>query len=112
VIHQQDGDLLKAEELSRYTLYNSVVIVLTYSDLSGPYIQNRFSNLCIRSLKHSSNNDEIGANCDLLARILKSQGKFEDETQGLFERTLATFFGNEGPDGSNTAISNFKYQYR
>jgi hypothetical protein len=81
VIHRQDGDLLKAEELAREALR-------------------------IRSLKHNSDDDRIGASCNLLARILQSQGKFEDETKGLFERSLAIFIRREGPDGINNAISN------
>jgi hypothetical protein len=81
VIHRQDGDLLKAEELAREALR-------------------------IRSLIYISADDRIGGSCDLLARILQSQGKFEDETQGLFERALAICIRNEGPYGVNTAISN------
>jgi hypothetical protein len=78
VIHRQKGDLLKAEELAREALL-------------------------IRKQRNSSNE---GASCDLLAQILQSQGKFEDETQGLFENSLAIFIRREGPDGANTAISN------
>jgi tetratricopeptide (TPR) repeat protein len=81
VIYRQDGDLLKAEELAREALR-------------------------IRSLVHNSNDHRRSGSCDLLARILHSQGKFEDETKELFERSLAIFIRNEGPDGANTAISN------
>jgi hypothetical protein len=76
VIYRQEGDLLKAEKLARGALL-------------------------IREKLYSGNE---GASCDLLARILQSQGKFEDETQGLFERSLAIFIRNEGPDGANTAV--------
>jgi tetratricopeptide (TPR) repeat protein len=81
VIYRQEGDLLKAEKLAREALR-------------------------IRSLIHNSDDHRIGANCDLLARMLQIQGKFEDETKKLFERSLAIFNRREGPHGSNTAISN------
>jgi tetratricopeptide (TPR) repeat protein len=81
VIYLQEGDLLKAEELAREALR-------------------------IRSLIHNSDDGMIGGSCDLLARILKSQGQFEDETKRLFERSLANYIRNEGPDGANTAILN------
>jgi tetratricopeptide (TPR) repeat protein len=80
VILRQKGDLLKAEMLAREALR-------------------------IRSLIYSSGNDyKIGTSCDLLARILQSQGKFEDETKRLFERSLSICIRNEGPYGSNTAV--------
>jgi hypothetical protein len=81
VIHRQEGDLLKAEELAREAFR-------------------------IRSLLFNSDDHRIGANCDLLAQILQSQGKFEDETKRLFERSLAIFIRREGLDGVNTAIVN------
>jgi tetratricopeptide (TPR) repeat protein len=81
VIYRQEGDLLKAEKLAREALR-------------------------ISSLIHNSDDHKIGVSCDLLARILKHQGKFEDETKELFERSLAIFIRREGPDGANTAISN------
>jgi hypothetical protein len=34
------------------------------------------------------------------------QGKYGDETKELFERSLAIYVMNEGPDGSNTAAGN------
>jgi hypothetical protein len=50
-----------------------------------------------------------------LARVLKKQGKFGDETKELFERSLAIWVRNEGPDGVNVAaisaaIGHFHYQ--
>jgi tetratricopeptide (TPR) repeat protein len=90
VIHRQKGDLLKAEKLAREALR-------------------------IISLVHNSDDQRIGSNCNLLSRILQSQGKFEDETKELFERSLAIDIRNEGPDGSNTAISNLdigNYYYK
>jgi tetratricopeptide (TPR) repeat protein len=81
VIYRQEGDLLKAEKLAREALR-------------------------IRFLLYSSDEHMIGGSCDLLARILKSQGKFEDETKRLFERSLAIFIRMEGPDGANTAVVN------
>jgi tetratricopeptide (TPR) repeat protein len=79
VIHQQKGDFLKAEELVREALR-------------------------IRSLMCDSDDHKIGASCDLLARILQSQGKFEDETKRLCERSLAIYIRIEGPDGLNTSM--------
>jgi hypothetical protein len=81
VIHQQNGDLSKAEKLAREALR-------------------------IRSLTYNSDDHGIGLSCDLLGRILQSQGKLEDETKGSFERSLAIDIRYEGSDGSNTAISN------
>jgi tetratricopeptide (TPR) repeat protein len=89
VILLQDGDLLKAEKLTREALR-------------------------IRSLIYNSDDLSIGRSCNLLARILRSQGKFEDETQGLFERSLAIYIRMEGPDGANTAVVNInigRYYY-
>jgi hypothetical protein len=81
VIHIQKEDLLKAEELAREALR-------------------------IRSVICDSDDRTIGASCNLLAQILESQGKFEDETKRLLERSLAIFIRKEGPDGANTAILN------
>jgi hypothetical protein len=36
-----------------------------------------------------------------------SQDNMGDETMELLERSLANYIKNEGPDGTNTAISNF-----
>jgi hypothetical protein len=63
VIHHQDGDLVKAEKLAREALL-------------------------IRRKLNSSNE---GASCHHLARILQSQGKYEDETKRLFERSFAIY---------------------
>jgi tetratricopeptide (TPR) repeat protein len=79
VILRQEGDLLKAEKLAREALR-------------------------IRSLIYYSDDHKIGGSCDLLARILQSEGKFEDETKRLFERSLAICIRREGPDGGNTAM--------
>jgi tetratricopeptide (TPR) repeat protein len=79
VIHRQEGDLSKAEKLAREALR-------------------------IRSLMYGSNDHIIGTSCNMLGKILESQGKFEDETKGLFERSLAICIRNEGPDGVNTAM--------
>jgi tetratricopeptide (TPR) repeat protein len=76
VIHRQEGDLLKAEELAREALL----------------------------IREKINSSSKGASCHLLANILQSQGKFEDETQGLFERSLAICIRREGLDGVNTAV--------
>jgi hypothetical protein len=56
--------------------------------------------------EHLNSNNE-GSSCNLL-------GKFEDKTQGLFERCLAICLRSEGPDGLNTAkasISIVRYYY-
>jgi tetratricopeptide (TPR) repeat protein len=79
VIHRQEGDLSKAEKLAREALR-------------------------IRSLISGSDDLGIGTSCDLLARILQSQGKFEDETKRLFEHSLAICIRNEGPNGVNSAM--------
>jgi hypothetical protein len=42
-----------------------------------------------------------------LAAILRAQGKYGDETRGLYERLLAIFIRNNGPDGQNSAIGNY-----
>jgi hypothetical protein len=81
VIHRQEGDLIKAEELARESLR-------------------------IRTLAHGSNHS-VDLCCNLLATILEAQGKFGDETRESYERSLAISIRNEGPDGLNTAAGNF-----
>jgi tetratricopeptide (TPR) repeat protein len=81
VILRQDGDLIKAEELARESLR-------------------------IPSLLNDSNH-EVGRACSLLASVLRGQGQLGDETRGLYERCLAIFIRNEGPDGLNTATGNY-----
>jgi tetratricopeptide (TPR) repeat protein len=82
VIYQQEGDLIKAEELARESLR-------------------------IRSLINDSNYHSVGRSCNLLAHVLRAQGKLGDETRGLYERFLAIFIRNEGPDAQNSANGNF-----
>jgi hypothetical protein len=41
-----------------------------------------------------------------LANSLRTQGKFVEESRGIYERFLAISIRNEGPDGSNAAIGN------
>jgi tetratricopeptide (TPR) repeat protein len=82
VIYRQGGDLIKAEELARESLR-------------------------ITSLINDSNHYSIGRACCLLASILMVKGQLGDETRGLFERCLAIYIRDFGPDGSNTADINF-----
>jgi hypothetical protein len=82
VIYRQKGDLIKAEELARESLR-------------------------IRTLIHGIDDHCIGMSCNLLAGILKRQGQLGDETKGLYERCLATFILNFGPDGSISAAGNY-----
>mmetsp|Transcript_23972 Transcript_23972/g.23015 ORF Transcript_23972/g.23015 Transcript_23972/m.23015 type:complete len:135 (+) Transcript_23972:2-406(+) len=63
--------------------------------------------LRIRTRVCGNDQVNVGPSCDLLARILTSQGNIGDEPMELFERCLAIDIKNEGPDGANTAISNF-----
>jgi hypothetical protein len=42
----------------------------------------------------------------LLGSILMDRGKLEGETKELFERSLAIYVVNYGPDGENTALTN------
>jgi hypothetical protein len=81
VIFEQDGDLIKAEELARESLR-------------------------IFSLINGSNHYRVGNSCNLLAGILREQGHLGDETRKLHERFLAISIQNNGPDGSNTAAGN------
>jgi hypothetical protein len=78
ILRQNDGDLIKAEKLAR------------------------------ESLLISANDHRIGRSCMLLGRILMIQDKDKDgdETKELFERSLAIYLENEGPDGPNTAVGN------
>jgi tetratricopeptide (TPR) repeat protein len=90
ILRQDDGDLIKAEKLARESLR-------IRTQLYGP----EFS--------------EVGTTCLLLARILQKQGRYGDETKDLFDRSLANFERNKGPDGVNTAavnndIGQFHYQ--
>jgi tetratricopeptide (TPR) repeat protein len=79
IFQQDDGDLIKAEGLARESLR-------------------------IRTQLHCS--PGLGLSCLLLARLLKKQDKFGDETKDLFERSLAIFIRIEGPNGINTAVAN------
>jgi hypothetical protein len=81
MIFKQKGDLIEAEGLARETFR-------------------------IRSLICGSDDALLGGSIDLLARILNAQGKQGDETRGLYERSLAIFVRNEGPDGFNAATGN------
>jgi tetratricopeptide (TPR) repeat protein len=84
ICRQDDGDLIKAEGLARESL--RIRTQLPYS--------------------HS-----VGLSCFLLARLLSKQKKFGDDTKELFERSLAIFIRNEGPDGINTAGANIATGY-
>jgi hypothetical protein len=89
IYQQEDGDVIKAEMLSR-------------------------KSMCIREKLHGANNNR-GVSCLLLAKILQKQGNFGDETKELFERSLAITIRKEGPDGLNTACVNFaigQFYYR
>jgi hypothetical protein len=90
VIHRQKGDLIKAEGLAREALR-------------------------IRTFLFDSHHHNIEASSDLLARILRMQNKFGDETNCSYERSLAILIRNHGSDGLDTAvghlnISKFYYQ--
>jgi tetratricopeptide (TPR) repeat protein len=80
VINAQEGDLVKAEMLARESLR-------------------------ITTRVYGNDHVNLGPSCDLLARILMSQGDLGDETMELFERSLANNTKDHGPDGTNTAIS-------
>jgi tetratricopeptide (TPR) repeat protein len=82
VIDEQEGDLVKAEMLARESLR-------------------------IRTHIYSNDHVNVGLSCSLLARLLVSQGNPGDETMELLEFSLANDTNNYGPDGSNTATSNF-----
>jgi hypothetical protein len=78
----QKGDLVKAEKLARESLR-------------------------IRTRMYHNDHVEVGLSCSLLARILTSQDNMGNETMELFECSLANDTKHYGPDGRNTAISNF-----
>lgn len=59
----------------------------------------------IRKLINSSDHYNIGNCCGQLARILRQQGHYGDETRGFYERALAIAIGNEGIDGQNVGAS-------
>jgi hypothetical protein len=82
VISEQEGDLVKAEMLVRESLR-------------------------IRTRIYGNDHKNIGHCCNLLARILVSQGNLGNETTELFERSRAIITMNYGPNGTNTGASNF-----
>jgi tetratricopeptide (TPR) repeat protein len=86
VIFQQEGDLIKAEELARESLR-------------------------IRTLIYDSDHDSLdvsyGNICGLLATILRVQGKYGDETTRLYKRNVAILTRNYGPDAPKTAAGNY-----
>lgn len=62
-------------------------------------------------------NDHIctGHSISLLAQIMSSEGKLGDETKSMYERALANYIRNQGPDALNTSITssnlgNFHYK--
>jgi tetratricopeptide (TPR) repeat protein len=88
ILRQDGGDLIKAEKLVRESLR-------------------------IRTQLH--NTHYVGMSCFLLAKVFLTQKRLGDETKELFERSLANFISNEGPDGMNTAavtteIGHFYYK--
>jgi hypothetical protein len=90
ILRQDDGDLIKAEKLARESLR-------------------------LRTQLYGPDHSEVGASCLLLAKVLKSQQIFGDETKELLERSLAIFVRIYGPDGVNVAavtteIGQFHYE--
>jgi tetratricopeptide (TPR) repeat protein len=83
VIFHQEGDLKKAEELAREALR-------------------------IKTISYSSENHAASKSCDLSAQILSAQNDFGDKTRVLFQRCLAIFVRNEGPNEFNTALANLR----
>jgi hypothetical protein len=81
ISRQKDGDLIKAEGLAR-------------------------ESICIRNKLYGAHDGRVSVSCMLLAKILLKQGKLGDETKELFERSLAIYVEEEGPDGGNTAAAN------
>jgi hypothetical protein len=71
ISRQDDGDLIKAEGLA---------------------------SIRIRDKLYGAYNSRVSVSCLLLSRILQKQGKLGDETKESFERSLAIFIRNEGPD--------------
>jgi hypothetical protein len=91
VIHKADGDLVKAEMLVRESYRIRI------------------------GLRGGDRVDiDVGHSCDLLGSILASQGKLDNETMELFERSSAVNIKNYGLDGTNTAnsIVNFGMFYQ
>jgi hypothetical protein len=88
VITEQRGDLVKAEKLARESFRIRVLI--------------------------NSNSPLVGNTADVLASILRVQGKLGSETKKLLEQSLTNSIRNYGPDGTNTAIDhiNFSHFYR
>jgi tetratricopeptide (TPR) repeat protein len=81
VIIKQEGDLVKAEMLARESIR-------------------------IRTRLYGNDHINVGINYNLLGHILMSQDNYGDETMELLERSLAIITNNDGPDGTNTALSN------
>jgi hypothetical protein len=82
VISKQEGDLVKAEMLV-------------------------IESLRIRTRIYGNDHKNVGHCCNLLARILVSQGNLGNETKELFERSHAIITMNYGPNGTNTGAFNF-----
>lgn len=80
VLQQDDGDLMKAENLARESLY-------------------------IRTQLNGRDHNIVGLSNILLAKILILQGNLGNETKELLERALVINIRNEGPDGANTAAA-------
>jgi tetratricopeptide (TPR) repeat protein len=79
-ILRQNGDLIKAERLARESYRISLRL-------------------------YGNEHNFVGLSANLLANILRLQGRSGDETRELYECFLASIM-NEGPDGINTAFGN------
>lgn len=82
VINNQFGDLVKAEALAREAYR-------------------------IRVQLYGNDHFLVGLTGSNLANILMSQRKLGDETQKLYERSLAISITNEGPEAFNAGVENF-----
>lgn len=80
VITKTNGDLIKAEVLARESLR---IRILIYGD-----------------------HRRVAISCDLLASILRAQGKLGDKTKKLYERSLVLFIKCDGANGPNAAAGN------
>jgi hypothetical protein len=82
VINKQKGDSVKAEMLIREALR-------------------------IRVQLYDNDHLNVGSSSLLLAYILQSQGRLGHETKAMLECSLRSNTKHYGPDGKNTAVSNF-----
>jgi tetratricopeptide (TPR) repeat protein len=98
-IDQDDDEIATSAYNLAYVLYCQKVNLAKAEEYAREALN-------IRTKIHGSNDNCVGRSCDLLAEILRDEGKLGDETMVLYKRSIAILKRIEGPDGLNVAAGN------